>query len=199
MKTICLSTLLVVLFCGGALAADNDLKAVTEDGRKVILQANGKWNFDTSPNKVARKKSDFYQTKVPDFSLTYDNTKWNLDPSREGNTRQLFRHINAPVIGMVIADEIPANAATMKNIALYHAKKADPNAKIITEEMRKLSGQDILTLKFMAGIEGLEFFYHGNYYANENGNVQVICFTSQQLFHKYEADCKQFIDGLKIK
>lgn len=198
MKKVWFATLLTVLFGTGALAADKNLRAITEDGRKVILRTDGQWIFDTTQDKAIPRASNVYQTNVPGFSLTYDNTKWKPQPS-DTKGMQVFRHTTYPLFSMAISDEMPATVEAMKSVALYHAKKADPNAKIITEEMRKIGEKDILTLKFMAKIENLPFFYYGNYYANQSGNVQVVCYTSQQLFHKYENECQQFIDGLKIR
>ena len=50
----------------------------------------------------------------------------------------------------------------------------------------------VLALNFTATINGIDFTYLGYYYSNANGTVQMLSFSSAQVFD----DSKQEMEGL---
>lgn len=186
-----------------AAASAAEVRAVTEDGRKVLLTPDGRWRYDAKSSVPMQTLADQspYQTQVKKFLLAYDSSKW-IPVQREGQSetnKKLFKHKTLPIYGMVIADEIPAATEAIKNVILYNAKTAGTDLKVILDETKNISGKTAGSIRFVGALGGVDFMFTGYYYGDADGNVQVMCYTGQQIFYKYESDCQQFIGGLIIK
>jgi len=203
MRIFALKTLLVLITITGTAIAAQELRATTEDGRKVILSPDGKWQLNS--NQLAPSvQSDFsspYQPAVKKFSLNFNTTEWTLPPKRDGgeNNRRLFQHKNLPIVGMVISDEMPANTAVMKDVIIGNARQAGADILVLLDEMHHIGGKDVGSIRFSANMKGLEFLFSTYYYADQDGNIQVTCYAAQAQFSKYQSDCEKFLSGLVIK
>jgi hypothetical protein len=180
-----------------------DIRAVTEDGRKVVLSQDGRWRFDRTslaPSAAVDSVSP-YQTAVPRFSVAYDASKWVLSPKRDGDeiNKRTFRHKSLPVHAVIIADEIPLATDALKNIILSNAQSAGATTTVLLDQEKQLSGKDVGFLRFAANLKGMDFVFSSHYYGDGDGNIQVMCFTAQSIFFKYEGECQQFLAGLTIK
>lgn len=188
-----------------ATYAAGELRAIAEDGRKVILSPDGRWKFDSTVPLATSSPNGSdspYQTVVKRFSLTFNPSIWILTPQQdnEGGNKRVFRHKSLPLYGMVIADELPATTEAIRNVILYNAQsKAGSEPTVLLDKTKKINGHSVGLIRFAATLGGVEFVLGGHYYGDSDGNIQVMCYTGQQIFHKYEADCQQFIDGLTIK
>lgn len=206
MRRTTIATLLISLTAATALPAMSaeELRAIAEDGRKVILSPDGKWKFDnrlpTAPSSTSDAASP-YQTAVKRFSLNFDTSKWILIPKQDTDeyNKRMFRHKSLPIMAMVIADEIPASKETVRDIIISNANSAATSMTILQEQDKEVGGKTIGAIKFAATLKTLEFVFSNHYYGAEDGNIQVMCYSVQSLFHKYERDCQQFTAGLTIK
>lgn len=181
-----------------------DLRAIVEDGRKVILSPNGKWHFDTSaprPQAPATGGMQTLSTAVKKFSVAYDSDAWTLAAAKEGGVpnKRAFAHKTLPIHGMVIADEIPASNAAMRNVILHNARGVGSEPTVLLEQQTDIGGNAVGMIRFAVATTGLEFVFSVYYLGTPEGNVQVTCYTAQSLYHKHEAECKKFMDGLTIK
>jgi hypothetical protein len=185
-----------------AMAAD-DIRAITEDGRRVLLSPDGKWQFDGSP-PAARKPAEAvspYQTAVKRFSVAFNVADWNPAPRKETDesNKRMFHHKRLPVFAMVIADEMPATTPAMKQVIFANARSAGATTTVLVDQTQEVSGKEVGVLRLAATMQGLDFVFSSLYYADDSGNIQVTCYTAQALFHKYQAECQKFIGGLSIK
>jgi hypothetical protein len=181
-----------------------DLRAMVEDGRKVILSPNGKWRFDTSAPRtegVASGGMLTYQPSVKKFSLAYNSDSWNLMPAKDGDSpnKRTFAHKTVPIYSMVIADEIPASTSAIKNVILYNARSTGAEPTVLLDQQADVGGNSVGSIRFAVAPKGVEFVFSVYYFGSPEGNVQVTCYTAQSLYFKYEAECKKFMDGLAIK
>lgn len=190
-----------------AQAAPREVRAMTEDGRRVILSANGTWRLDPStsgmpsPDPQRLSLGSPYQTSVKRFKVGFDTSTWVLVPPRDGediNKRQ-FRHKSLPLHAMVIADEIPASNTALHNLILLNAKSAGATPTVVLDEERDQSGQRVGHLRFAASFQGLDYMFATYYFGDADGNIQVTCFTAQAVFFKYQTTCQQFLSGLSIQ
>jgi hypothetical protein len=60
------------------------------------------------------------------------------------------------------------------------------------------NGKEILCMKIDGTIEQIPFRYYGYYYGGKQGTIQLLTYTGQGLFEKYEADFLDFLNGLEI-
>lgn len=203
MRNLAIKAILIFAAVTGTATATQELRATTEDGRKVLLSPDGKWRFNSN-QLASTSQSDSsspYQPSVKKFSFSFNTSEWTLVPRREvdENNKRTFQHRSLPIIGMVISDEMPANNNAMKEIIIENAKQAGAGTLVLLDEAQRISGKDVGTIRFSANMKGMEFLFSTNYYADQDGNIQVTCFTSQSLFSKYQSDCEKFLSGLTIK
>ncbi|MCE4557453.1 hypothetical protein [Pelomonas cellulosilytica] len=206
-KSVLSAALLLGTALLAPLASAQELRAVTEDGRRVVLLPDGKWRFDNKARPAGAGSAASndgispYQTAVKKISMAFNASEWTLTPRRdsEAANKRMFQHRSLPLYAMVIADEMPASNEAMKNVLLTNAASAGFATTTLLDEQKQLSNHQIGNLRFTASNKGVDFVFSAYYYADEDGNVQAVCYTGQALFHKYQADCEKFLSGLVIK
>lgn len=185
--------------------SQNPVKARTETGKEVLLYADGKWKYvednkETSSEVKAHNKSASAKTlsKTPrgTFEIWVDESKWSGPSTSDG--RMQFRLKTGDAYILVISEEIGIPTASLKNIAIDNAKAAGSEFSLIADETRVVNGRELTSLKFNAVVKGIQLTYYGYYYGGKEGTIQVLCYTGQSLFDKYERDFTEFLDGLVV-
>lgn len=186
-----------------AAAAAQELRATTEDGRKVLLSPDGKWRFNSNhlAPTVSPDSASPYQPAVKKFSFSFNTNEWTIAPKRDGGEagKRVFQHKSLPVFGMVISDEMPANNNAMRELIVSNARQTGAETLVLLDETQRVNGKEVGVIRFSANLKGVEFLFSTNYFADDDGNIQVACYTSQSLFSKYQRDCEKFLSGLTIK
>lgn len=206
MKKTLLAATLAMLYSVTALCQE-PTRAKTDAGREVVLNADGTWKYATesapkSPVSAGFNKSvsarKLFKPDRGNFTLWYDDTKWqmSLKPDEPGSTTFTLKRGDG--YGVFIVEELGMPLASLKRIALSNAKEAAPDAKIVFEETRVVNGKELLCMKIDGTIEEIPFRFYGYYYAGKEGTVQLLTYTGQSLFEKYEQDFLAFINGLEI-
>lgn len=220
LKTLTLIILLLPLCFSTSKAFSEDvIKAVTEDGRQVVLFSDGSWVF--KPGKKEEKKSRFgflkskkersknesgkNSAKVPleggkgAYFVYYDDKKWHVTkPSGDSDAEYSFTHKEGDGYGMMIFERISIPLPNLKNIALDNARSVAPDARIISDDRVTVNGYDIMRLQMQGIIEGIPFTYYGYYASGSWGTLQFITYTSTPLFEEYKKDFTELLDGLNI-
>lgn len=187
--------------------AQETTRAKTEGGKEVILYADGTWKYvpeasaATSPelahNKGALAKK-LFKPERGSFGIWYDESKWREKRSTEPDDKAHFSFLAGDAYVMVIAEELAIPLVTLRNLAVANAKEAAPDAKVTKEEKRLVNGTEILMMKIEGTVQGIPFVYYGYYYGGKQGTIQIVGFTGQNVFAKYEAEFTKFLDGLEI-
>lgn len=195
------------LFSLGAAAFPQE-KATTASGRTVILNSDGTWKYQDSPEPekgaaqptkehlrlaAASAKLELTRNKC---TLYFDAKKWKR--TKDENGKYSFEHINGDGYGLVIAERVQMSAEALRGIALKNALEAAPDAKIVFEEKRRVNGRDVNCLQIKCTIESIPFRYYGYYYVGKEGTIQVLTYTAENLFIEYEKDFQDFLDGFTI-
>ncbi len=207
MKHALISAVLIGV-CSGIGMCQEPVRIKTENGREIILNADGTWKYASETLPKTAKGVGFNRaagaTKVLKsdrgaFSVWYDETKWHLDSRSPEPGIRSFSLRRGDGYGYLIAEEIELPLLSLKKIALENAREFAPDAKIVFEETRTVNGKEVLCMKIEGTIEEVPFRYLGYYYAGKQGTVQFLTFTSQRLFEKYESDFVSFLNGLEIE
>jgi hypothetical protein len=131
------------------------------------------------------------------MSLQYDQKKWTQRPSTETG-RYRFAHAAGDGYALVIAERIGVLMDALPDIALTNAKSADPNAKIVVQEKRKVNGADVWFLQIEAIVDKVPFVYLGYYYTDDSGTVQILTYTGKSLIGEYEKDFLELLNGFRV-
>lgn len=140
-----------------------------------------------------------FKTPRGNFGVWADPSKWVL-ADRKANQETDFQldHVSGDGYVMVISERISMPVGTLKDIAYENAKRAGPDARIVSEERRIVNGREILSLIIEATVKGIPFTYYGYYYSGKEGTVQVLTMTGQNLFQEYQPEFTELLNGLVI-
>jgi hypothetical protein len=198
-------SLLLVFTVGTTVPGQTPIKARTEAGKEVILLPDGTWKYAPETTKDAPRVANkpvgattLYKAPRGAFGIWYDDTKWLLKREPDDNGRIQFKLKRGDAYALILIEEIGIPLATLKEAALENAKAAAPDARIIFEETRTVNKQDVLCMKIDGTVKGISFRYYGYYYGGKQGSIQLLTFTGQEIFAKYEQDLTEFLNGLEI-
>jgi hypothetical protein len=185
------------------------LTATTEDGRKVILNADGTWKYapvekqgwggmgnewkkPDNAKSVLKGKAGFYE-------LWYDPAKWTLNPNPQNPVVE-YGLISSSKDGQatVIAERTAMPLDTLKRAAIENAKRASSDLQVVDEQKIVVNGESVLKMKMSGTIQGIAFAYYGLYWAGNAGALQIITFTSQNLAAEFQSEFEELLSGLVI-
>lgn len=177
--------------------------AVTDSGRTVILYPDGRWkdapaaqSDDTSITtpKSATAKAIINRGKS---YVAYDPKQWKMDKPEEGG-QTAFKHVEGEAYAMTICERMEISLEALKNVAIANAKAAAPDARIISENRRKVNDKNIMSLIIKGTVENIPFTYFGYYYTGKEGTIQVITYTFDNLFQEYKPIMEKFLNGFSV-
>ena len=197
--------LLFVLIAVNTTVGQTTIKARTESGKEVLLLPDGTWKYasESAPahssvaTKPAGSKTLFKFTQGG-FAIWYDETKWVKQTQPDDSAPLQFRFKRGDGYAVVLVEELNIPLATLKQVAIENAKRAAPDAQVVFEETRTVNGKEVLCMKFDGTVKGIPFRYYGYYYGGKQGTIQLLTFTGQDLFAKYEQEFSDFLNGLEI-
>jgi hypothetical protein len=206
-KFVALSLILIV-----TLPVKSQVKAVTENGREVTLFNNGTWKFsndssktqvDTitiNKNKFARPADARFLVKsnTMNVGVYIDPQKWTfaLHKDNESAPEYRFTMKKGDGFAMMVTEKTQIKLPTMRQIAFLNAQKASVDVRETNAEYRIINNKKILCLQFEGTIQEIPFIYLGYYYSNNTGTVQLISYTSQNLFLEIKDELESFLNGL---
>lgn len=190
-------------------------KALTENGREVLLYADGTWKFsqdssnkntaspDTlklNPNKYTKPSGATFLVKSNIFNIGVfiNPNKWTFELHRDNETIPEYRFSLKTGEGfvMMISEKIPLDLETLRQIALLNARDASIDVKETFAEYRIVNGKKVLCLELQGTIKGIKFTYFGYYYSNSNGTVQLLSYSTEQYFGRIQKELENFLNGL---
>jgi hypothetical protein len=194
-------------------AYGKSIKAKTQDGRTVILHADGTWQFLKKEGPIAPKapKDNRFNApqratkKVSDprglVELWYIPAKWNVYPKPERlspDASFALIHKTKDAYALGIIERISMPLKTLKKIAVDNARNVAPDAEVVLDEERQINGNTASIMGITGTIDGIPFRYHSYYWRGEKGCFQVITYTSQNLFAEFHDDFNDLLSGVVL-
>lgn len=180
------------------------VRATRPDGSAVWLNPNGTWEEavekTVAASGAARTKpasATETQSLLKNASLSYDPTKWRAVPNQNPG-RFNFTHANGDGYALVIAERIQMEPEALVALALQNAKAAAPDAHFVLDEKRMVNATPVRCLQIVGTMQSIGFKYFGYYYAGPAGTVQVITYTSTNLFDEFAGDFQALLDGFAV-
>lgn len=68
--------------------------------------------------------------------------------------------------------------------------------QVVKEEYRYVNGLKVLMIQMTGTIQGIRFTYYGYYYTSDNGTIQFLTYTGENLFEGYLKEIEPFLNGL---
>lgn len=209
MKTALIALLLLASVAG----TQAQIRALTSEGDEVILYEDGTWKYaDTSisaSKEISINPATFTQSnqatfsvksKILPVSVMIDPKKWSFSKGKEGESAEFnFASKDKEVHAIAITEEFEIPLLTLRRIAIENAREAAPDIALVKEEYRTVNGVKVLCMQMHGTIEGISFTYLGYYYSGEKGVCQLITYTAQKSFAKYEKYMEEFLNGFVVK
>jgi hypothetical protein len=183
--------------------------ATTDEGKRVILHKNGKWEYkndDTAAVAVDIKcytkpeaAKTLLKSEKTNFAIWFDSKKWKKSKDLDNEDAEFeLELLNSDGYAVVITERIEVDIENFKEIALENARDAAPDIAIEKEENRIVNGQKIKFLQMGGSAMGIKLVYVGYYSSNESGTIQLICYTGKNLLKNYLKDFENLMNGLVV-
>ena len=200
-----IATLVFVLI---ALYNNAQQKATTDNGQRVILNDNGKWEYE---KKDTAAKSDLKSFTKPaaatslirseknNYAVWYDPKKWKKRSDIKNDAVEFQLGLSSgDGYAMAVTERIEIAIENLKEVALTNAMNAAPDVVIEMEEDRMINGHKVKCLQMSGTASGIKFTYLGYYTSHENGTIQLVCFTGKNLMKQYRKDFEDLLNGLVL-
>ncbi|HET9489009.1 MAG TPA: hypothetical protein VFR64_04545 [Methylomirabilota bacterium] len=211
MKPAGLSAVLTVWLLAGLAWAQagkvptQTLKAITQDGRMVVLQANGTWKYADAAGSTTIGSSRppgatmlLAGRQVP-YGIWIDQARWRFTDPKQNMAAELeLTHVSNQAGALVVAEPRQIPPDSWKQIVINNARREASDARITREERKVVNGVPVLLLQSEGTGPLGPFVYYGYYYAGPRGAVQVVTYTFAGTFEQYRADFTAFLDGFVV-
>lgn len=203
--------LLLCLLTCSPIAAQ---RAVTDEGKIVILRSDGTWKFespDSTPDtKIATNSGTFRKDASSTFALKstknssmfwVDINEWKFEKSTEGKAHEYTFNAKdgSDLYGLAITEAISMDVENLGEIALSNAKGVIPDIKIVKREFRVVNGVRVLYQEMVGTTSGMRLKYLGYYFSDPSGTTQFLLYTGEDLAPKFEARIAKFLSGFSVQ
>ena len=198
-----------------SIAAKSQTKAITDNGREVVLYDNGSWKYSDDSTNIKDSATDTLKTNTTKFSKplsanflvkskvfnigVYINpTKWTFSSKKENEKNPEYRFSLKSGEGyvMMVTEKNTIDLPVLRALALQNAQLVSVDVKETSAEYRYVNNKKVLCLNLKGTTKGIKFQYFGYYYSNENGTVQLVGFSTQQYFDSVQKELEKFLNGL---
>lgn len=210
MKKIALTIL--ILTCS---FLSSQIKALTEDGREVVLMENKTWRFVNETDEktwdviktddtLLTKSNDatfLMKSKKVDAGIFINPKKWktvkmSVLPTAE-YTFQSLTNPNTMILGCLMSENAPIQTLkNLRDVMLSSIQSKADYFKLNKSEYRTVNGNKVLYIDYSLNTSGMDFHYIGNYYLTEDGYCNVVVFSYEKDFAKNQSEMLNFINGL---
>src|SRR5690554_569784 len=200
----------LILLSSAYLSAQ--IKAVTETGDELFLYQDGTWEYandnqvdgmkiPVSEQEYMKNESSTFlvKSKVLDVGIWINPKIWSFSKGTGEEAFEFqFQKKQGDLYAMLIAEKIEIPVETLRGIALDNAKAVAPDIKITNEEYRTVNGIQVFMLQMEGTIQGMKVKYHGYYYSNSSGTIQLLTYTGLNLYDEYLETINLFLNGFVV-
>lgn len=200
----------LLLFLPSVLFVFGQQKAVTDSGEEVILYDDGSWKYQNEEEQATKEIKLNEELFLKDESSTFllksskvnvgfwiNPKKWSFKKAEDNLDAEYELNLKSEdLYAMVISEKVEIPLETLKNLAFENGKEEAPDLKIVKEEYRNVNGIKVLFLHMNGTMQGIKFSYYGYYYSNNDGSVQFITYTSQNLMNVFINECDNLLNGI---
>ncbi len=193
-----------------ATPAQAQIKAITDTGSEVFLYGDGTWKYAGDSPTIAAEVplNDQPFTKPNNATFLVKSTKvglgiwidpkaWSFERGADEDAYEFqFERKGSDLYAMLIAEKTHIPLETLRTIAVDNAREAAPDVQVVKEEYRYVNGLKVLMIQMNGTIQGIKFTYFGYYYSNNNGTIQFLTYTGENLFEDYLNEIILFLNGL---
>lgn len=196
------------------ISANSQIKALTEDGKEIILFDNKTWKFVNESDektlaeiknndKVFEKSKDatfLMKSKKMNSGIYFNPKKWKI--VNGGLTspfiEYVFNNVSDSNLFAILGSE-NAPVQTLKNIkdlVIASVQRNTDYFRLKESEYRTINNIKVLYMNYVANAKGIDFEYIGNYYLNSEGYSSVTAYTFGNKYEENKIELENFINGI---
>lgn len=198
----------ILMFAVLLLAAPmafSQVKAITEEGKEVVLYTNGTWKFIEEPVIVADEGDTIVANtpdgasfelkgELPKFRIRINPAKWEIKKGEEG-VSYIFKFRRGDAYVMLIAEEYELPIDQLLQVAVKTALKNAPDLKVVKTQNRVINNIKLKSMQMEGTVAGIKAGYFSYYYSNSGGTIQLVGFTAKKLYPKYQPEIEELLNG----
>tara|TARA_B100000963_G_scaffold350383_1_gene360574 strand:+ start:341 stop:967 length:627 start_codon:yes stop_codon:yes gene_type:complete len=183
--------------------------AVTDTGQEVVLYDDGTWKYKnkndvekeipTNAKKFKKNDKSTFLLKSSKFNVGFwlNAKKWSFKKATNNEEAEYELQLkNGDLYGLIITEKASIPLKTLKSIALENAKSVAPDITVVNEEYRTVNGSKVLLMQMNGTLQGIKVSYYGYYFSNNNGTLQFLTYTSQNVLKDYINEMEDLLNGL---
>lgn len=138
------------------------------------------------------------RSRVGFMGFVYDPATWRQMQPLGPDVEFQLEHSSKAAWVMLIAEDVPMSIRALRAAALGNAQRTSPEARIVFEENRVVNGTEILCMRMELEFDEIPFTYLGYYWAGDEGAAQLIAYSEQHLFSRFEEDFNDLLNGFEV-
>jgi len=188
-----------------------ELIGTPDNGRRIKQENNEAWFFRPESEKnndaIAEKLSFSRPTDADKFltgtgktyGIWFKSKNWILMDRKLNSAADMsFRARNSDAFAMIIAGKVNIPLQSLKGIVLENARSTAQNSKFIKDEKRIVNGNKIIAVQIKGTMKGIRFVFFNYLYSDRNGAIQIVTFTTDNLFEEYQNILEEFLNGFVV-
>ena len=194
-------------------SSNETIKAITESGEKVNLFSDGTWEYapEDSQEEVKRPinstkfitpstSKELVKGRSVNYEVYFDKEKWQtLTKNINEMAEYSLLHKDKNAYAIIIPESASIPLETLRNIVVNNARSVSSSTTILKEEERNVNGSKVIMLNIKAKVQGMDFIYIYYIYSGEKSSIQVIGFTTEELFSEYTNDIENLLNGFVVR
>ena len=158
----------------------------------------GMGNNPGAGNNPSGNSKVFVKAPQGAFGVWIDEQKWTENPANNSAIKINFAHQGDTSYAMIIGERVQVSMDALERAAMNNAKKVAPDITLLFKEKRVVNGKHVLCLQMTGTIQGNSLMYYGYYSGGAEGTLQVICYTTPELFDQAKSDFDELLNGIQI-
>jgi hypothetical protein len=196
-------------------------KAITTEGRRIILYDDGTWKFELEPVPVRRgtavsdtaedlfnktvggqyQKSPYnkkeWRSNRTHFSIWFNPKKWKMDLLNKVPPAEVSFHFNETICSAV-TERLDTDMETwIQNSKLYW-KQNYPSMRVRQEEWRTVNGQNVYYIKWQSGDNRTNLQCYNYFAKSDTELIQVGVSTPASIAAETEEEIFRILSGLVL-
>lgn len=194
-----------ILFSISFIIYSQDVMAITDNGKKVILHDNWQWEYyvQEAVQPVSNLQfvknpgaTESIEARIKTYKFWYDPEKWDMQKLTDGSAEYQFVSKDGEIYARLISEKMKITTEFMRQVIESNARK---NAQIfdpIEESEIIVNGIQVNKLKVHIQMKEMDLIFQYYYFSNDLGTVQLFAYSTSDLFSKDEASINDFMNGI---
>ncbi|WP_223558414.1 hypothetical protein [Chryseobacterium lathyri] len=209
MNKIILSVFIIFSFSVKA-----QVKAITEDGKEVVLFDNKTWKFvnesdDKTLETITTNEELFEKSKESTFLVKskninagfyYNPKSWKIvkAPGATAFVEYAFNNnSNSAIYALFGSEIVPIQSLkNLKDILLPAIQRNADYFRLKNSEYRTINGIKVLHIEYSANVKGIDFEYIANLYLTNEGYASISTYTYANKFEANKKEMENFVNGI---